>query len=47
LTVASAGVYTVGLYDSPDVTETNHLFPLPVAKFNPLARTAPANSTRL
>ena len=34
--VDSAGVYTVGLYDEPDATETDHLFPLPVVKFNPL-----------
>ena len=34
--VHSAGVYTVGLYDSLDATETDHLFPLPVIKANPL-----------
>lgn len=37
LTVQSPGVYTVGLYDSPDATETDHLFPLPVMKVNPFA----------
>jgi hypothetical protein len=34
--VQSPGVYTIGLYDSPDATETEHQFPLPVVKFNPL-----------
>ena len=34
--VKSSGVYTIGLYDSPDAAETEHLFPLPVVKFNPL-----------
>jgi hypothetical protein len=34
--VHTAGVYTVGLYDSPDATETEHLFPLPVSAVNPL-----------
>jgi hypothetical protein len=37
LIVRSAGVHTIGLYDSPDATETDHLFPLPVLRFNPLA----------
>lgn len=36
LLVQSPGLYSVGLYDSPDATETDHLFPLPVAQFNPL-----------
>lgn len=36
LVVHSAGIYTVGLYDSPEATETDHLFPLPVNVVNPL-----------
>jgi hypothetical protein len=36
LVVESAGLYSVGLYDSPDATETDHLVPLPVVRFNPL-----------
>jgi hypothetical protein len=32
------GVYTLGLYDSLDETESEHLFPLPVLKTNPLIR---------
>ena len=36
--VESAGVYTLGLYDSIDATESEHLFPLPVLKSNPLLR---------
>ena len=32
------GVYTVGLYDSLEDTETDILFPLPVLKSNPLLR---------
>lgn len=38
--VLSAGVYTLGLYDSLEDTETEHLFPLPVFRRNPL--TTPA-----
>jgi hypothetical protein len=34
--VKSPGVYSIGLYDSLDATETDHKFPLPVLKFNPL-----------
>lgn len=34
--VPSTGMYTVGLYDSPDATSTDTLFPLPVRKTNPL-----------
>jgi hypothetical protein len=37
MVVQSAGVYTVGLYDSPDATETDHRFPLPVLKASPFA----------
>jgi hypothetical protein len=36
LVVHSAGIYTIGLYDDPDATESDHLFPLPVIKTNPL-----------
>jgi len=35
----SAGVYTIGLYNSLDETETDVLFPLPVLKRNPLLQT--------
>jgi hypothetical protein len=38
--VESAGVYTIGLYDSLDATETEYLFPLPVMRANPLIPTA-------
>jgi hypothetical protein len=31
-----AGVYTLGLYDSLEDTESEHLFPLPFLKVNPL-----------
>ena len=34
--VESAGLHSVGLYDSLDATDTDHLFPLPVVQFNPL-----------
>lgn len=34
--VESAGVYTIGLYDSIDSTDSEHIFPLPVLKMNPL-----------
>jgi hypothetical protein len=34
--VQSPGLYTIGLYDSLQATETDHLFPLPVLRFNPL-----------
>lgn len=34
--VVEAGVYTLGLYDSLDDTESEYLFPLPVLKTNPL-----------
>jgi hypothetical protein len=46
LVVHSAGVYNVGLFDSPDATETDHLFPLPVFKANPLLP-PPQRSTRM
>ena len=35
----AAGVYTIGLYDSLDDTETDVLFPLPVLKRNPFLQT--------
>ena len=34
--VEEAGVYSIGLYDSLDQTESDVLFPLPVLKANPL-----------
>jgi hypothetical protein len=36
MVVPSAGVYTVGLYDSPDATETDRSFPLPVVQGQPV-----------
>lgn len=33
------GVYTLGLYDSLEDTESEHLFPLPFIKKNPLLQT--------
>ena len=35
----SAGVYTIGLYDSLEDTDSDVLFPLPVLKTNPLLQT--------
>jgi hypothetical protein len=35
MTVDTAGVYTIGLYEGPEATETAH-FPLPVSRLNPL-----------
>ena len=29
--VPTAGIYTLGLYDDPDATATDHMFPLPVS----------------
>ena len=37
--VDEAGVYSIGLYDSLDDTESDVLFPLPVLKRNPLLQT--------
>lgn len=36
--VVEAGVYTLGLYDSLEDTQSEHLFPLPVLKMNPLLK---------
>lgn len=36
--VVEAGVYTLGLYDSLEDTHSEHLFPLPVLKMNPLLK---------
>jgi len=47
MVVQTAGVYTVGLYDTPDGTETEHLFPLPLAKTNPFAAAPPQPTTRM
>lgn len=41
--VQSAGTYTLGLYDSLEATYTEHLFPLPVFKRNPLIQTLTQN----
>lgn len=35
----TAGVYTIGLYDSLEDTDSDVLFPLPVLKTNPLLQT--------
>jgi hypothetical protein len=42
MAVDAPGVYTIGLYDSPDATKTPHLFPLPVSRVNPLTGRPPA-----
>ncbi|MGI9124985.1 MAG: hypothetical protein ACR2JM_09595 [Mycobacterium sp.] len=34
--VEAAGVYTLGLYETLEATQSEHLFPLPVLKMNPL-----------
>ena len=34
--VEAAGVYTIGLYDSLDASESENLYPLPVLRMNPL-----------
>lgn len=39
--VEEAGVYSIGLYDSMDATETEYLFPLPVLRMNPLIQAQP------
>ena len=36
MTVQSAGVYTIGLYESLDQADTDHQFPMPVFRLNPL-----------
>ena len=36
LTVYTAGVHTVGLYEHPDAEEAEFAFPLPVLRLNPL-----------
>jgi hypothetical protein len=36
MTVYTAGVHTVGLYDHPDADEPEFSFPLPVLRLNPL-----------
>ncbi|MDT5094739.1 MAG: hypothetical protein QOH60_4102 [Mycobacterium sp.] len=46
LAVSSAGVYTIGLYESRDGTDTAHVFPLPVLKANPFAVPGSAPSHR-
>jgi hypothetical protein len=39
MTAYSAGVHTVGLYESPDAAESDFSFPLPVLRLNPLLPT--------
>ena len=34
--VESAGLYTIGLYDSLHASESEHIYPLPVLRTNPL-----------
>ena len=41
------GKDTVGLYDSPDATETDHSFPLPVMKASPFAPPPKQPSARM
>lgn len=36
MTVYSAGVHTIGLYENPDDIEPEFAFPLPVLRLNPL-----------
>ncbi len=38
MTAQLAGIYTLGLYDSLEDTDTEHLFPLPLLRRNPLMR---------
>lgn len=38
LQITSAGIYTIGLYDSRDATATDIEFPLPVNKYDPLTQ---------
>jgi hypothetical protein len=37
--VEAPGVYSIGLYESLQSTETEHLYPLPVLRMNPLMPT--------
>ena len=37
--VEAAGVYTIGLYETLDAGESEHLYPLPVLRMNPLLAT--------
>lgn len=37
--VEAAGVYTIGLYENLNDTESEHLYPLPVIRMNPLLAT--------
>lgn len=37
--VEAAGVYTIGLYENLHDTESEHLYPLPVIRMNPLLAT--------
>ncbi|MBU3706176.1 MAG: hypothetical protein FGM50_05765 [Mycobacterium sp.] len=37
--VEAAGVYTIGLYETLDAGESEHLYPLPVLRMNPLLST--------
>jgi hypothetical protein len=47
LEVPSAGVYTIGLYESRHATQTAHSFPLPVLKNNPFATPVSPSSQRM
>ncbi|MGY4711240.1 hypothetical protein ACXDF8_17025 [Mycolicibacterium sp. CBM1] len=42
MTVYSAGVYSIGLYDRPEAPEPEFSFPMPVSRLNPLTG-APTN----
>ena len=37
--VEAAGVYTIGLYEALEAGESEHLYPLPVLRMNPLLAT--------
>ena len=37
--VEAAGVYTIGLYETLEAGESEHLYPLPVLRMNPLLAT--------
>lgn len=47
LVVNTPGVHTIGLYDDPEATATDHLVPLPVLKTNPFTQQTQHRSTRM
>jgi hypothetical protein len=38
LQITMTGIYTIGLYDSPDATWTDIEFPLPIYTYDPLTQ---------